>query len=738
MNSRSSYRWLLLTLVILSLLAVAIFFERSGLSYQYEHSGLDFLEPIAIADTASQLTETESSCLLLYDESGIEGASVVDTANYALDSMRVRCERMDVNEGELDDIDQYQTVVIAFTELGKIENHVLELMAWVERGGRVLFAVRPNPSQAFTAIYRKMGIISKNDELVPVRGVKFLDDLFPGAKGLSLGEAYFIHNSLPVELDALSRVHLVSADAYQLPLMWSYDLGKGRIVVLNSDQFANKSARGTLAAAYSLLEDVFVYPVINSAMFFIDDFPSPIPDGEHELVTKEFGRNLKSFYLNIWWPDMQSYARRYGIKYTGVIIETYDDEVQPPFEPQTNTETFNYLGSSLLREGGEIGWHGYNHVPLCLADGDIDHQLDYPYWQSEDAMQASLEELYSFSSALFGDQPLMTYVPPSNILSPQTREWLPEALPGLRVIASVYLPDTDHSEYEQEFMEAEDGIIELPRIFAGFLPNEYMQWTAINEIVMHYVHSQFVHPDDILDEERSGGYGWAHLRNSLDDYLLWLYRSVPEIRNMTARDGAMAVQRYDRLSVQSRVDQDRLHISLNNFYDEAYLLMRTIYEPGAIEGGKLTKVAEGLYLVRAEEPEISIQLIKAGIPVTGEPMATAEQPVVEEAAEMVVKPETTATPAAVITEIVAVVEQGFAVGRYVKVNGTENRGLRMRKSPGKLYGTTFYAFEGEQFEITEGPQTADDMIWWRIQSLEDPAKIGWSVEDFLMPMELQE
>ena len=39
-------------------------------------------------------------------------------------------------------------------------------------------------------------------------------------------------------------------------------------------------------------------------------------------------------------------------------------------ERQTDTEQFRYFGGLLLRQGGEIGYHGYNHQPLCLTDTD--------------------------------------------------------------------------------------------------------------------------------------------------------------------------------------------------------------------------------------------------------------------------------------------------------------------------------------------------------------------------------
>ncbi len=60
------------------------------------------------------------------------------------------------------------------------------------------------------------------------------------------------------------------------PLIWSNDCGSGRTVVCNIGIY-DKVMRGFYAAAISLLGDATAYPVINSAVFYLDDFPAPCP-----------------------------------------------------------------------------------------------------------------------------------------------------------------------------------------------------------------------------------------------------------------------------------------------------------------------------------------------------------------------------------------------------------------------------------------------------------------------------
>ena len=75
----------------------------------------------------------------------------------------------------------------------------------------------------------------------------------------------------------------------------------------------------------------------------------------------------------------------------------------------------------------------------------------------------------------------------------------------------------------------------------------------------------------------------------------------------------------------------------------------------------------------------------------------------------------------------------IALGMNIKVSGTGNEGLRMRSGAGIDQQTMFVAQEGESFQIIEGPKILDSLIWWKIQSLNDPGKTGWSVQDYMAP-----
>ncbi len=74
----------------------------------------------------------------------------------------------------------------------------------------------------------------------------------------------------------------------------------------------------------------------------------------------------------------------------------------------------------------------------------------------------------------------------------------------------------------------------------------------------------------------------------------------------------------------------------------------------------------------------------------------------------------------------------FSVGLHIHIYKTEGDGLRIRSFAGFDGIPMYLGLEGEEFEIVEGPKINDSKIWWKIVSINNPQKIGWAVQDYLM------
>lgn len=613
MRHSYSFSLIMLPLVMLLALAITLFVQRAGVTYSVNstyYTSQQFL-PSEILEIKNYFPDEPASALVVYD-SGAEYKEMKDlTENmYAiLDTLRVKYDVYDVRSGDEFDFENYEVVVFGVLDTTDLDAKTFEIVQWVDSGGRIFFAIRPDKSSLFDNLLISSGVATTSENLVFRSGILFLTDLLPGARDKTIGSDFIWGSGYPVEIDNEEcTVHVVSADDNKTPLVWACNAGKGRVVVINSDQFGAKVSRGLVAAAYTLSYDAFVYPVINSSTLYIDDFPAPFPEGSNELITKFYDMDTEDFFRNIWWADMQEIAEKYNIRYTVGMIETYDGNIVPPLPKQLELENHKYFGGAILAMNGEIIYHGYNHVPLCTAEHEINELNGYPAWPNTESAQLSLVEIYNFGNSVFSDYNILGYMPPSNILCSDSRRWLPIVVPDLKYIASIYLPDLDEEEYEQEFSEASDGVIEYPRIISGYdlIDDQYSIWAAMNELGLHYVSSHFVHPDDLLDTDRHAEKGWDDLKGQYEAFIAWLQDSAPGLRNMTGSEGAMAVQRYSRLALSTTETDKSLEITLGNFYDEAWLMVRTARKPLSVEGGQITQVSSDRYLIQALEPELTV------------------------------------------------------------------------------------------------------------------------------------
>ena len=607
--SRTSFLWLFIPLISFLIFGAALFVERMGLSYRVSGSTLEFLDTLPAPDQGENQPQQneEYQAILLYDSAGVEGPEHYQTVSDTLTMLNVAFEEVDVRSTSQIDWEQYPIAVIAFVDLNQIESQIQSLDAWIEAGGRVLFSIRPDPSTSFQAIYRKMGIQSRSDNLVNTRGILMRNNLMPILDEVPIGQDFLTHNSLAVRLEPQSKIYAASADDYALPLVWEYEYGDGLVIVINSDHFTDKSGSGFIAAVYSLLQDAFVYPVINSSVYILDGFPGPLPGGRNESITQQFGRDIQSFFINIWWPDLKALAQRYGLKYSGMLIEAYNENIDAPFYLEGDIETYEYLGGSLLDSGGEIGIKGYNQIPLCLEQS-LPQNSETIAWQETDEMARAFREVHGLISSLYPQQPINSYLPPAGIVCNEALDWLADQEPALRVISGIYLPNEQPQSLVQNFEELDNGLVAYPRVTSGYIADEYQQWLTANVLMLYYANSHTIDPIEVLNGQSTEQQSWTFLRDQLSQQMLSLNLASPGLRSLTLREGGMAVQRYERINSSFSINENTVSISIDDFVDEAWFLMRSQQEILSIQGAEYTTIAPSLYLIEGQNPEIIIEL----------------------------------------------------------------------------------------------------------------------------------
>ena len=603
------FRWQGLVKVWAMFMAIALVLlvESLGVHYGATRFDITYLDRDKAIPAADAIAGEKATNLLVIDSSQ-EGVSDAESMlDRVLLDMKVPTVTVDLAQGdEIPTLKQYQTMVIAMPNLDPLDEHVLQIMQWVKKGGGVMFAMTPEKTGYLDVIGPQIGIESSAYKYVVTEGITPSKDFMLGG-----GQTYMFSDpfksSLSVALNDRAQVEAVSSNG-RTPLVWRSSVESGTAVMCNIGIYV-KMVRGFYASAFSLLSSAMAYPVINSAAFYLDDFPSPVPSGNGKYIKRDYNMSISEFYSQVWWPDLVRLAERYGIRFTGVMIENYGDDTKNDPVRQTDNTQFEYYGGLLLRQNGEIGYHGYNHQPLVLPNTDYGNEYTYVQWPNRKAIVDSLNELIAFQKTVLPAATSSVYVPPSNILSSEGRQIIGEDVPQIRAIASMAFPPDSSLEYVQEFGVAADGVVEAPRIVSGsMVNNSYMRLAAVSELNMHYVSTHFMHPDDLLDEDRGAKEGWETYRKGLEDYLDWLEQSAPSIRMQTGTECAAAVQRFSGLTVSMATSDDSWDLHLGNLIDQGWLMFRANSgTPGRVRGGSLTKLTGNLYLLKATSATVHIK-----------------------------------------------------------------------------------------------------------------------------------
>ena len=602
------FKGTLMVVLIFALISVLLIVELSGVQIHYNKKHLELLPPEKVVTNESAYNLQSKDILMLYNSKNSASAAAYDQFLVMLRDMKWGTKTVDVSTQRIPEFKTYNAVIILLSDLSAVGDKLIEICDWVRDGGNVYLPLTLERNAYSSAIENRLGIVTSGD--FSLVGSIYVDEYFMigAGKAYTVVDAYDSARVFRLNPE-YTQVYAWEGDEQGIPLIWESAYGEGKFVV-NNFGMCDKAYRGLFAASLSLLGDVSVYPVINGSTFYLDDFPSQIPSGNNEYIMRDFSTTIRDFYINIWWPDMMTFTDKYGIKYTGLAIECYDNVVDGTTNSEPDTGTFLNFGNMLLRKGGELGYHGYNHQPLALGDKDYQDIYDYKTWPSIEAMEKAFRHLVDFCKELFPDVEMSVYVPPSNLLAESGRQMLLSYFDEITTLSGIYLPD-DVLDFclLQEYTVDENGVVDQPRIISGCVIDEFMTMGAFSELNMHYINNHFTHPDDALDPDRGAELGWKELKKHFDEYLSWLYKSAPQLRNFTGSEMSAAVQRFAAVAPETQVLDNQMVVHIRNFYDDAQFFVRfNAKEPGKVTGGELTHLTGNLYLLQADQDTVTVSL----------------------------------------------------------------------------------------------------------------------------------
>ncbi|WP_379970557.1 DUF2194 domain-containing protein [Ectobacillus sp. sgz5001026] len=483
-----------------------------------------------------------------------------------------------------------------------------DIQKFVEGGGRLIMANRMDTDPSW---YPMLGIIDSHG-FTEVTGFTFKKKLFPGYPDISDTSELFTHSSIDYFIDPETTT--TWATASKTPILWTHPFGNGKVLYWNTSALNDKLGRGLFVQSLGTVFPAFTSAQLGAQMMYIDDFPAPIPDGELPKNIVKESISTTAFYKDNWWKNMKSLSDEFGVKFTGVAIETYEDNVKPPLTSFVDADKNTYLlfGRELLAKGGEIGLHGYNHQPLVVAGEPEDPELGYKPWDNKQNMQTSITQLQKLVHNYFPNETLQTYVPPSNTLNKTGVDALFAAAPNLKTISSLYIGDEKKGGYIQEFGPDADhpGLYNFPRITSGYeiTPEDY--FTLADVAANFGIVSHFIHPDDVLDTDRSHGLPWTELFSSYRQMVQNVHNWYPQIQPMKQSEATEALTAYQKGDVLVTYEDAAIHLAYKGMPATSSVVIRLEdgkkLDTGTFPFGSVTKLQDQLYSVKLSKPEATL------------------------------------------------------------------------------------------------------------------------------------
>ncbi len=413
--------------------------------------------------------------------------------------------------------------------------YLADLLGAFVRGGGHVASLLPVADPDLARVLGSEGTDSRAEQ---VTGLALREGVFPGMDGLRAGPGSIRWTTLRARPGRTCRVLGESEDASgAVPLWWRCRIGQGEVSVFQAFEFADRAFLGFVIQAVLDAAGTWAMPVLASAVEFVDDCPLPMAG----RVIPGVGRPDIDFYSNDFYGMLLEARERLGIRPTFLAVFSYGDEVRGPFgSPFAGTTAASalHLARRVVADDFPVGLHGMNHLSPALSGGV---SRPFPDAAALDEWFASARDAFR---EVFGieDGPVV-FVPPNNYLDAAGKRALGRALPDLRVLSAVFAGSG--VETVQDFAVDPDlpGVVDFPRTWAGHVLAGEALVQMVNGLLALSVSSHFIHPDDVLDPERSGGRSWEALRRGFLEGAAEVRRRFPFLRERTVEEAAEDVRR---------------------------------------------------------------------------------------------------------------------------------------------------------------------------------------------------
>lgn len=355
-------------------------------------------------------------------------------------------------------------------------------------------------------------------------------------------------------------------------ILWRNSVDTAKIFCVNGDYLADISAVGILDAMMGETYDYDIYPVINAQNLVIADLPAFVSENEEEMQ-KRYSQSAQAVYQEIVWPSLTSIASRTGAKMTCMMTPqfTYTDEEEP------DGENVTYYLKRLKEEHAEAGLSADSREGIPLSEKI---KQDQTFWQTY-APSYRFLSLYADGVKSIGEESAL----PAEIRTVALGSGASEAVGYLN--ENVTLQPSTSSGIRHTFLD--DFKVKCMETALGY-SNITLDLYSVT------------YPEG--DED-----SWEKMSKKIAANLGTYWKAYEAFDATTLTESDVRIRRFLALDYKQQRTDNVIILSLEHREDAAWFLLRLHGEEVTeVAGGSFEEVEDGVYLILAEEDEVSLEV----------------------------------------------------------------------------------------------------------------------------------
>lgn len=473
---------------------------------------------------------------------------------------------------------------------------IASLLEWNKKGVTIVFADLPSVDQieGSSGLRDLLGVRSVRQETQELSAIRFFSGFLLGGERiygtkterdreqmdldrtapwfqLTDGTEVYVLGDVPEEIFPQQSYR----NEQLPPLLWRRSLNGADVFAVNGVFFSDNVGIGLLSAITAKANDYYLYPVVNSQVMTVANFPG-MAEENTEALAGRYGRDQVALNRDLLWPSLEamSVGNDYSMSCFFMPQYDYSDET----EPDAKLVPF-YL--KLMRECGAEAGVSLEHAPeISLAEK----------WKRDMDCLSHGAAGYQYAAAYLTEAELNEFRAAGDISG------------NLQSVCA------DLGDEDPLFFFLNE------RVLCQTVTHDLLDYSFSEDLKLNSLQTALGYSNILLDMKRvswpgEDEPGWERYYETYASNLHTYWKPYHSFERLTVSQSDERIRRFLCMDYSDSRNGDVISLQISPFQSGADFILRTHMEVVSnVEGGSAVKLEEGAYLIHADRPEVKIEL----------------------------------------------------------------------------------------------------------------------------------